>query len=187
MEEQRLHGSIFFLLKKFVAQELPQNSWDMLMERSGTGSVSFSVTENYPIEVMYGILENATKITGLSKHALMERFGQYLVNDLFLLYADYIKQEWRTFDIILNTETVMHGAVRRLNSTANPPILNVSQVNDKLLIVDYHSRRKMASLAIGIIRGIAEYYGESQSVKIISMTDPDDERVQIRLEFLSRP
>ena len=81
----------------------------------------------------------------------------------------------------------MHGAVRRLNSTANPPILNVSQVNDKLLIVDYHSRRKMASLAIGIIRGIAEYYGESQSVKIISMTDPDDERVQIRLEFLSRP
>ena len=129
-------------------------------------------------------MENASKITGLDKHSLMEWFGQYLVNDLFFLYSDYIRPEWRTFEIVLNTEAVMHGAVRRLNSTANPPILNVSKVNEKLLIVDYYSRRKMASLAIGIIRGIAEYYRETDRIKIISMTDPDDERVQIRLEFL---
>jgi len=184
MPDIRVHGSIFFLLKKFITKELPANSWDILNEQAGTGLISFSTTENYPIETMNLLLENASEMTGLSRDLLMEQFGTYLVDDLFALYKDYIRPEWRTFDIILHTESVMHGAVRKLNSTANPPILNVFQVNEKLLIIDYFSKRKMASLAIGIIRGISEYYGEADKIKITPMTNPDDERVQIRLDFL---
>nr|WP_294924405.1 heme NO-binding domain-containing protein [uncultured Flavobacterium sp.] len=184
MPDIRVHGSIFFLLKKFITKELPANSWDILNEQAGTGLISFSTTENYPIETMNLLLENASEMTGLSRDLLMEQFGTYLVDDLFALYKDYIRPEWRTFYIILHTESVMHGAVRKLNSTANPPILNVFQVNEKLLIIDYFSKRKMASLAIGIIRGISEYYGEADKIKITPMTNPDDERVQIRLDFL---
>lgn len=184
MQDIRVHGSIFFLLKKFITKELPANSWDILNEGAGTGSLSFSTTENYPIQTMNLLLENASEMTGLSRHLLMERFGKYLVNDLFELYKDYIRPQWRTFEIILHTESVMHGAVRKLNSTANPPILNVIQVNDKLLIIDYFSQRRMAPLAIGIIRGISEYYGEADKIKITPMTNPEDERVQIRLDFL---
>ena len=42
----------------------------------------------------------------------------------------------------------------------------------------------MASLAVGIIKGIAKYYNESSKVKIVPTTNPNDERVQIRVEFL---
>ena len=41
----------------------------------------------------------------------------------------------------------------------------------------------MASLAVGIIKGIAKYYNESEKVKVIPATDLNDERVQIRVEF----
>lgn len=184
MQDIRVHGSIFFLLKKFVTKELGATSWEILNEGPGTSSVSFSTTENYPIETMNLLLENASEMTGLSRYLLMERFGRYLVNDLFALYKDYIRPEWRTFDIILHTESVMHGTVRKLNSTANPPILNILEINDKLLIIDYFSQRKMASLAIGIIRGISEYYGEAYKIKITPMTNLDDQKVQIRLDFL---
>jgi hypothetical protein len=71
------------------------------------------------------LLENASEMTRLFRHLLMEQFGRYLVNDLFALYKDYIRPEWRTFEIILHTESIMHAAVRKLNSPANPPILNV--------------------------------------------------------------
>jgi len=184
MIDLRIHGSIFFLLKKFVNNNFPENTWDLLKEKSGTSSITFSVTENYSIDFMNALIKNASEMTGKTEDNLKEQFGQYLVNDLFALYADYIKPEWRTFDVILNTEPVIHGAVRRLNSTANPPILHVHKVNDKLLVIDYHSRRKMASLAIGIIKGIANYYGESESIIITPMSNANDERVQIRLHFL---
>ncbi|HEX8270797.1 MAG TPA: heme NO-binding domain-containing protein [Flavobacterium sp.] len=184
MRDLRVHGSIFFLLKKFVNNNFPENTWELLNEKAGTGSLVFSVTENYSIEAMNELVRIASGMTGLPENLLKEQFGEYLVEDLFALYADYIRPEWRTFDIILNTEPVMHGAVRRLNSTANPPVLNVTKVHNKLLIIDYYSRRKMAGLAIGIIKGIAKYYGETDSVTITPMSDFNDERVQIRLDFL---
>lgn len=184
MENLRVHGSIFYLLKKFVLHRFPDNTWEILIESTDTNQDPFLLTENYPLEIINDILAKASEMTDLSKHDLMEQFGRYLVDDLFVLYSNYINLEWRTFDMILNTEAVMHGAVRKLNSTANPPILNVSRVNDKLLIIDYYSRRKMAALAIGIIKGIADYYNEADSVVITPTTDLDDHRVQLRLSFI---
>lgn len=184
MQDLRVHGSIFFLLKKFVNNNFPANTWELLNEKAGTSAVDFTVTQNYPLQAMNDLVRNASEMTGITENDLKEQFGQYLVNDLCALYANYIRPEWRTFDIILNTEPVMHGAVRKLNSTANPPILHVTKVNDKVLIIDYHSRRKMGALAIGIIKGIAAYYNETDSITITPMSDPNDDRVQIRLDFL---
>ncbi len=41
----------------------------------------------------------------------------------------------------------------------------------------------MCSLAMEIIRGIAKFYNESESIEIISVSDPADERVQIKVEY----
>ncbi len=50
-------------------------------------------------------------------------------------------------------------------------------------MIDYFSKRKMGALAVGIIKGIATYYNEQDKIEIKSMSDPEDERVQIRVEF----
>lgn len=77
----------------------------------------------------------------------------------------------------------MHGAVRKLNRTAYPPVLNVSKVNDQPLIVDYHSKRKIGSLAMGLIKGIAKYYDEQEDVNAECITARDAENVQIKVHF----
>jgi len=178
----RVHGSIFFLLKKFVDQNLPEGTWARLNQGAGT-SGSFGLTENYPLGDINAIVEEASKLTGTPVNILKEKFGEYLVPDLFQLYSSYLKPHWKTFEVLEHTELVMHGAVRRLNSTANPPILNVTKVNDKLLMIDYFSHRRMGCLAVGIIKGIARYYNESDKVTVTPATDPDAERVQIKVEF----
>jgi hypothetical protein len=185
-EEIRVHGSIFFLLKKFANNNFSPDAWEKLNEEAGTSHVEFELTKNYPIHFISAIIDAASNSTGLSTNELKERFGEYLVQDLFKLYADYLKPQWKTFEVLENTELVMHGAVRRLNSTANPPILNVSTVTEKLIIIDYYSKRKMGGLAVGIIKGIAKYYNEHDTVQVRSTTDPEDERVQIRVEFSGR-
>lgn len=76
----------------------------------------------------------------------------------------------------------MHGAVRK-GSTATPPALNVTQVSDHLLFIDYYTKRKMGGLAIGIIKGIAKYFNESKQVHVLSMTNPNEEWVQLKVEF----
>ncbi len=184
MENKSLsvHGSIFFLLRKYIIHLHTEAVWKKLTEDAGVPE-EFELTKNYPLAAFHSLVAEAARYGNQSAATIQENFGEYLVPDLFVLYKNYLNPEWRTFEVIENTEKVMHGAVRRLNSTANPPILNVSKINPKLLVIDYYSERRMGGLAIGIIKGIAQYYNEADRVSIQAMSASDDARVQIRLDF----
>ncbi len=183
-EQSRVHGSIFFLLKKFVLHVYSEETWQQFLTEAGRDKAfEYIITESYPIEEIETIVATASRHSGLSVHTLQEKFGEWLVPDLFHVYAAYLDPSWKTYEVLINTEEVFHGAVRKLNSTANPPVLHVSEVRDDLLIIDYHSKRKMGSLAVGIIKGIARYYKEDDRIEVTPTTDPDAERVQIKVTF----
>lgn len=179
----KIHGSIFFLLKKYVEKHITNMSWEMLLTEAKPSDYTFDVTKSYPLTDMNAIIDAASKNTGLSAHQLKENFGEFMVPDLFRLYSNYMRPEWKTFDVLENTEKVMHGAVRNLNSSAEPPVLSVNKVHEKLLIIDYYSKRRMGALAVGIIKGIATFYNEHHNIIITPTSNPEDERVQIRVEY----
>jgi hypothetical protein len=183
MNKVTVHGSIFFLLRKFITNRFPAGSWELFIEQGGIPHQEFELTEAYGIEEIGAIMAQASTSSGIPIESLKEQFGEYLVPDLFVLYAHYLKPAWKTYDVLLYTETVMHGAVRKLNSTANPPILNVSKISKNLIMIDYFSKRRLGSLAVGIIKGIAKYYGEDAYVQVEPTTAPDAERVQIKVHF----
>jgi hypothetical protein len=179
-----VHGSIFYLLKKFVVHNHSEAVWQQFVTKTGKPpSYEYIITEGYPLSDIESILASASSHTGVPAHKLQEAFGEWLVPDLFKVYSDYLNPEWRTYDVLINTEKVFHRAVRKLNSTAQPPILHISEVNEKFLMIDYYSKRRMSSLAVGIIRGIAKYYNEAHLVDIVPTTEPDAERVQIKVLF----
>ncbi len=184
-EKSRVHGSIFFLLKKYVKYSYSEEMWLQLNREANIDESKYEITKNYPISDILAIIARASVHTGYTGNELQEMFGQYLVPDLFKLYGSYLSPAWKTFDVLENTERVMHGAVRKLNSTATPPILNVMKVNNNVLIIDYFSERKMSCLALGIIKGIAKYYNETDTIKVFAMTDAEAERVQIKVERIA--
>lgn len=176
-----IHSSIFFLLKKFIEHRFSYGTWESLIAELEIQEMELDMIKSYPIEIYYSLLEAVSKLSNLTTNELQENFGKFMVPDLLVLYASYLKPEWKTFGLLENTETVMHNAVR--TSSADPPILNVSRVDDTLIIIDYYSKRRMASLAIGIIKGIAEFYSEQDMISVLPTTDLNDERVQIRVEY----
>lgn len=178
-----VHGSIIFLLKKFVNQSFPTGTWEQLIAKTSLSDGSIETTKAYDLDAVTEIISTASEMTGTPVENLKILFGEHMVPDLFHMYKHYVKEEWRTYEILLNTEEVMHGAVRKLNSTAHPPILNVSKISDTLLMVDYYSKRKMSSLAVGIIKGIAKYYGEQDEITVETITNPEAERVQLKVHF----
>ncbi len=182
--ETSVHGSLFFLLKKFVVHVYSEEVWkELLIESGKSPDFEFIMTEAYELADFDNIVSAASDYSGFSTHQLLEMFGEWLVPDLFQVYSTYLRPEWKTWEVLVNTEKVMHGAVRKLNSTAKPPVLHVSEIIGSKLIIDYHSKRKMGSLAVGIIRGITKYYGEQDQITITPTTDPDADRVQIAVVF----
>lgn len=85
--------------------------------------------------------------------------------------------------MLLYTEHAMHGAVKREDARTNPPLLLVTKKGSNQLIVDYHSKRRMSEMAVGIIKGIAKHYNENDMVQVQRLTPADAERVQIKVDF----
>lgn len=179
----KIHGSLFVLLKKFIDGQISYGTWEQILQEIGRSGILFNEKQNYPLELFNNIANAAAKLTKVSKDEFVEKFGEYLVPDLLIMYAAFLKPHWKTFELLENTEIVMHKAVRMQYKNANPPVLHIYRANDNLLIIDYYSKRKLACLAIGIIRGIAIFYQEADIIRIIPASDPDDERVQLKVEF----
>lgn len=186
LREDYMHGSIFVLLKRFIESTYNYSTWINLLEVTGIPRNTYDVREMYPTQELVDIVHAAAIRDGVAANELLEQYGEFLVPDLLLVYKKYVQAEWRTYELLLHTEASMHGAVRQTDNRTNPPLLLVTKKGSRQLIVDYHSKRKMAGMAVGIIKGIAKYFNESDVVQVKRLTPVDEERVQIQVDFLDR-
>ena len=178
-----MHGSILTLLKRYVQTQYDHSTWVKLMEQSGLANVEFDHKKVYPDEHIYALVGQAAEMTGLSAGELHEKFGEYLVPDLMYMYQKLLKPEWKTLDMLENTELTMHKQVRQENAHNAPPVLEVTRLGPNELMIDYVSARRMGGLAVGIVRGVAAYYDEADRIDVQPTTTEDGERVRIHVRL----
>lgn len=176
-----MHGSIFNLLKRFVQTQYDHSTWLRLVELSGLSSADFDMGEVYPDAHIYALVGQAATMTGIPAEQLQEKFGEFLVPDLMLVYKRYVQPGWDTLQMIEHTEEAMHGAVRRDAPGTRPPVLHVTRLADNELVVRYESERRMGALAVGIIRGLAAYFDEADEIEVEPLTQENQEQVVIRV------
>ncbi|WP_460920098.1 heme NO-binding domain-containing protein [Pontibacter brevis] len=179
-----MHGSIFVFLKRFVEYRHNYHTWVDIIEKEGLQSrMPYQMNEVYPVQELFRIMAAAAQKQEVSYDEFQERFGEFLVPDLLLVFKRFVDPAWRTQETLLHIGTHMHGGIRKENEATNPPPLHVSKIGKDMLVIDYHSKRRMAGFAIGIIKGLAQYFDESDKVHVLPATQPDAERVQIRVRF----
>ena len=176
-----MHGTIFTLLKRYVQTQYDHSTWVKLTELAGLAAGNFSHREVYPDEQMYALVGQAAEMVGIPAGELHEKFGEYLVPDLMYMYQKYVDPDWRTLEMLENTEHTMHDQVRREHPENSPPVLQVQRLNPNELLINYVSPRRMGGLAVGIVRGLAAYYDEADRIDVLPTTSEDGERVQIHV------
>ena len=176
-----MHGSILNLLKRFVQLNYDHSTWLRLVEQSGLSSADFEMSGVYPDEHVFALVGEAAEMTGIPAGRLQEKFGEFLVPDLMLVYSRYVQPGWTTLQMIEHTEEAMHGAVRRDAPGTTPPVLHVTRLGADELEVRYASSRRMGALAVGIIRGLAVYFDEAEHIEVEPLTPEDGEEVIIRV------
>ncbi|GAB3634545.1 hypothetical protein GCM10027422_01350 [Hymenobacter arcticus] len=176
-----MHGTIFTLLKRYVQTQYDHSTWLKLVDAADLKSGDFSHKEVYPDEHMYALIGQAATKIGVSPGELHEKFGEYLVPDLMYMYQKYINPDWRTLEMLENTEHSLHNQVRREHPENSPPVLQVKRLNANEVMINYVSPRRMGGLAIGIVRGLAAYYDEADRIDVMPTTSEDGERVQIHV------
>lgn len=163
-----MHGAIFMQLKDFVVTHHGLPAWDKILEMAGQPPMALYLpTRSYPDEDAVALVKAACELTGQSTETVLESFGAYIAPTLLQMYRGLVHPDWKTLDLLMNVEDTIHKVVRRQNVGAEPPELRFSRIDDHTLEFIYESRRQMAPLAVGIIKGVGKYYQEDIRVTIL--------------------
>ncbi len=159
-----MHGIIFFLLQRFAENTLGEDGWNDLFDEAGLPVKRYSPAAAHTDDDLFKLVDAATHMTDQSHAELLEGFGEYIGPELLALHPGLVDPEWKTLDLLANTEDVIHRVVRAKNPGAAPPQLRVQRISDREVQLVYSSERRMCSLAKGMVRGLARHFDEKIEV-----------------------
>ncbi|MBW3630011.1 MAG: heme NO-binding domain-containing protein [Gemmatimonadetes bacterium] len=178
-----MHGIIFSELRKYVDTTLGSGAWTATLADAGLGNKLYLPIQDYPDSDVFALVSSASRTTGLEIPAILEDFGQFIAPALLGLYRTLVQPEWKTLDLLENTEQTIHSVVRARNPGAKPAELTAVRVAPDLVDLTYFSQRKLCPVAKGIVRGIAKHYGEAVTIDEVECmhTGADACRMEVRV------
>lgn len=159
-----MNGIVFVQIGKFAQSQLGEQAWREVVRSAGVPSRLYYRVADYPDEEAFALLSALSTAVGEPLSVILESLGEFIVPDLMKMSRYWIKPEWKTLDLIANTEKTIHDTLRSEGSRTNPPRLQCRRSSPEQVIVTYDSPRKLCALAKGIIAGVAKHYGERVTI-----------------------
>ena len=159
-----MHGIIFSELRKYVDTTLGNGAWTATLADAGLANKLYLPIQEYPDTDVFALVNSASRTTGLGIPVILEDFGQFIAPALLGLYRTLVKPEWKTLDLLENTEQTIHSVVRARNPGAKPAELSAVRVAPDLVDLTYFSQRRLCPVAKGIVKGIARHYDETITI-----------------------
>lgn len=161
-------GTIFLAYKNFVITHYDHQVMEKTFRRAHFSPDHFAVMGVYPADNLHKLLDSLSNEVGRDKKELLEDFGFFMAPKLHKMYLHLVDPTWKTREFLLHTEEVIHKVVRAKNPHANPARLRFTPIDSQKLLLDYDSKNNMVEFGIGIINGLAEYYGEKVETETIT-------------------
>ena len=158
-----MHGSLLYGFKQYLLKRHGTDAWNSVVKSAGADGWYLS-TKSYPDAELTKLIEAAATFHGVPVPDLLEAFGEGLVPTLLSLYGALVQPSWRTLDLLVHAESVIHRPLRRSDPQAAPPRLVARRLTEQEVRIEYSSARRLCS-AIGICRGVAAHYREQVSVE----------------------
>jgi Haem-NO-binding len=178
-----MHGSLMHGFKKFVLARGGEDAWSDLSQRAGVPG--WYLTNQIYADSDFRALVDATATSWSRPVAtVLEEFGEAVVPTLLGLYGAFLERNWRTLDVLLNVEGVIHRTVRMRDRNAAPPFLRSSRLNDDGVQIEYTSARRLCAIAVGICRGVAAHYGDRISVTQPTCRERGDQSCRLVVRLL---
>lgn len=112
---------------------------------------------------------------------LMQLFGKQLLVTFTKAYPEFFSECSGVFSFLKTLDNHIHVEVRKLYPDAELPKFSYEEVGEDILIMEYHSERGFADLALGLLHGCVNHYNEKINITKDSLED------NVRVKFtLSR-
>jgi hypothetical protein len=168
-----MHGSLLHGFKDFVRRRYGEAAWNAIVAAAGAGGWYHS-TQVYPDDELMALVQATAVHAQQPVSSILESFGVALVPVLMGLYKAFAEPRWRTLELLANSETVIHRTIRMRDPAAHPPRLRPRWISEREVQIEYRSTRRLCAVAVGICRGVADYFGDVVTVQQTACVERDD-------------
>lgn len=167
-----MKGIVFTEFLEMVENKFDYETVDEILTKKELPSGGiYSSVGTYSHQEMFVLVQNLHETSGIPIANLLEVFGEYLFGTLYRAYGSMFQDLTSAFDMLHSIEGYIHVEVRKLYPDAELPTFNTISRNDKELVLDYTSERRMSDLAVGLMRGCLKQFGEEAEIQKEELTD----------------
>ncbi|ODN41936.1 heme NO-binding domain-containing protein [Piscirickettsia litoralis] len=183
-----MKGAVFQAFAKFVEENFGDEFWEEVIEGVDPESDAIYVaTKSYDDEELFKLVGFVCEKKELDILDAVESFGQYLFPILADKYSAFLKKGMSLKEFILSIDNVIHVEVRKLYPDAHLPTISYIENDDSNIAMNYSSPRKLCRLAIGLMRGAADYFKGEISINESQCMHMGSDACHINVEFISDP
>ncbi|MAC19231.1 MAG: heme NO-binding protein [Phycisphaerae bacterium] len=183
-----MYGLINKAIRGLVVEQFGQEAWDRIRRRAEIEDDDFVSMTNYDDSLTYDLVGAASEELGLGADAILEGFGGYWVRYTGVEgYGHLLDSAGSSLPEFLANLDQMHARVKLAFPDLKPPRFRVSDSDEAGLVLHYYSHRPgLAPLVIGLVKGLADRFGDVVEVEHLPMNTDGDEHDAFRVRYVSR-
>ncbi len=167
---EEMHGEVA-LDEIIVRAELPHGG-------------AYTNVGTYPFDEMLALVGAHVAVTGEPVPQMLDGFGQHCFASWVENSGQFFNPERGLFTILSEVNTFHEREVRKLYPDAELPTFTVEARDPRVLVLGYHSTKRLTELAIGVIKGAAQHLGQAISISAETVTGPEGEYGRLRIELV---
>lgn len=179
-----MKGIVFTELIEFVEDQFGYTMADVMLEASMLDHKgAYTQGGNYPYEELVAIVMRLSEHVDLSIETLIEVYARHLFIRIVALYPRITEGFQSVLEFISVVDTFIHPEVKKLYPEAELPTFHLISLEEKCLIIDYHSSKPLYQMAVGLMLGASDYFKQTIDVEyeINSVSDESNARFTVTL------
>lgn len=125
----------------------------------------------YDLGELVKIVELISHKTNIAVPDLLRTFGHYLMGVIVEGHQHIIVEYSNLFEMLDNLDSEIHVTVLQLYENARLPKFSIGKRTDTVIELQYTSIRRLEHLALGLLDGATEIFGEKVAVEMFEMPD----------------
>jgi len=165
-----MKGVIFACLKELVVGDFGQDKWEGALEGAGLPKdTDYMPIADVDDAIVLNVVGQTCTELGITQQQAADAFGRHWAGSYApKMYGAYYNGIRSAKEFLLKLDDI-HVATTRTIPNARPPRFKYEDVDENTLIMEYQSSRGLMPFFTGLVRGLAEHYGERADISSVGM------------------
>lgn len=157
-----MKGIVFTEFLEMVERQYGLSMADQIIDAAQLDNDgAYTAVGTYDHHELLSLVQALSEVTGIGVPNLVEAFGEYLFERFTIAFPAFIQGSDSALAFLLGVDRYIHVEVRKLYPDAELPTFTYETELPDKLVMTYQSRRPLADLAEGLIRGCIKHYGDN--------------------------